>query len=246
VSKKSYEQMNCIFFTKDCVKHLAKEFNFPDGTIAFHLKTRGSKRYRMVSQGLVHYGIMNKSYLNVYPYVSDLLRQGADINFHSLKFGTTPLIKAVEKNNLQLVSYFIQKGACVDDCNNNQKSVRSFNLLYNYEQLEKIIIRLNEEKIRVEVHNAQAKKYRGRCFSCVDTYDCLSVLPESRQIYRALCIDKLCEYHGSPAVCCDNDHPLIQILQSHRVTGRTIRAIFKNNKLMIKCSIAKNILRYLQ
>lgn len=245
LSKKSYEQINCIFFTQDCVKQFAKKSDLSDGTIAFHLKTRGSGRYRTLGAELVHYSIMNESYLRVYSDISLLLRQGADINFHSLRFGTTPLMRAVQSNNLQLASYFIKKGACASDCNNDKQSVRSFNVLYNDDRLKKIIACLNVETQRVEKHNDLAKKFRGRCSTCLNIHDCLSVLHESRELYRALCIDKICEDQKAPVVCSDDSHPLMRILSKVPLTRRMIKAVFDNDRVMMQQSIPKNILEAL-
>lgn len=141
ISKKSYEQINCIFFVTDIVKELSKKWKCPTGTVALHLGTPGSLHYKNLGDDLYHLAMSTKCRSEQLYQLHYLINKGADIDFQTTQFTTTPLIKATHKSNPYLVFYLIRNGANVNAQSNN-KYVREHSILYDRQELEHYFILL--------------------------------------------------------------------------------------------------------
>lgn len=154
VSKKSYEQINCIFFITDVIKKLSKNWKRPTGTIALHLGTPGSRHYKTLGNDLYHLAMITKKHPREQLYqLHSLLEKGVDINFQTAEFNTTPLIKATHKSNPYLVFYLIHNGADINAQSNN-KYVREHSVLYDRQELETYFTLLAQLLERETIQNS--------------------------------------------------------------------------------------------
>ena len=135
VSKKSYEQINCIFFTTDTVTLLAKNFKHSTETTAINLKTPGATYYRELGKKMLFLAIQHDHPCTQIQQLKKLLNKGADVNFQTAAFNTTPLIKASTHTNPYLVFNLIEHGANVNAKSNN-KYVREHLITYEITELD--------------------------------------------------------------------------------------------------------------
>lgn len=135
VSKKSYEQTNCLSFITEVITLLAKKGRHSTEMVALHLGTPGALKYRNLGNSLYQLCMIQSHPSSQIKQIRNLLNQGADINFQTANFNTTPLMKATAKSNPLLVVYLIKRGAHINKKSNN-KYIREYSVLYEKEELE--------------------------------------------------------------------------------------------------------------
>lgn len=185
VSKKSYEQTNCIFFTTDVLNLLAKNFKHATETAAINLKTPGSMRYRDIGRKMLFLSIQYSTPYRQIKQLRKLLNKGADINFQTAAFNTTPLIKATANNNPHLVFNLMENGANVN-AKSNGKYVREHLIIYENKELEsyfQLLLQFLTKKLETQTNNETI-------------YRQLYKNPFSTAIRNALEIDKYLEIKG--------------------------------------------------
>src|SRR5690606_21253834 len=138
VSKKSYEQTKCIFFVTDVISFLSNKWSDCREKTMLSLNTVGTHHYEDLGYSLLLATMSDDTEKNIYYHCSYLLDKGADPNYQSLTFRTTPLMKAVAINNFWLVRLLVQRGALVN-AQNNIGYVREHSLLYNKSRLKEKI-----------------------------------------------------------------------------------------------------------
>ena len=166
VSKKSYQQINCINFTKNIMHLLAKKYHKPTGSIATYINTPGARKYYYLGKKI--YTTLRKEYPNLIKrnVINNLIMQGADVNFQTAQHSTTPLMKAVQKHNKQIVFLLLKHDARVN-MKNRMGYVRDYSFLYNPFQLERYFNQLKniraelQEKYEVPEHVNQLLYNRG-------------------------------------------------------------------------------------
>src|SRR5436190_22243211 len=80
VSKKSYEQINCIFFVKDVVSLLSDTWKVSRGKVAIRLNTAGVRHYEYLSNLLCFLAVCYPTLRETRHHLHSLLIRGADVN----------------------------------------------------------------------------------------------------------------------------------------------------------------------
>jgi hypothetical protein len=134
VSKKSYEQVSCIFFTRDIIELLSKKANVPRGNVALSLKTKGMRNYYDLSHQIYMTLLDNKKPAEEKWMIKTLVSQGADVNYQTVSFGTTPLMKATEYAKKDMVYLLVAYGADVN-AKNEKGYVREHSIVCKEQSL---------------------------------------------------------------------------------------------------------------
>jgi len=200
VSKQSYEQVNNKFLLRSIIRLLAQLYNKPEGEIAVQLRTIGAQVYKRINIELLTF-IPNNFEKNYLLRVADLLDKGASPDFGSSKFGITPLMKAVQLNDKELVDLFLKQGADVHgySIGYQPKRVRNFSFIYNEKELKKVVYSIISHMSLADKHNA--------LYEDNQINECTVVkITESKRLLNALYIDTMLEargaqYQGSYPLC---------------------------------------------
>ena len=159
--------------------------------------------------------------------VISLFDKGADPNFSSLKFGTTPLMRAVCLNEPLFVQDLLKRNVDVHACDSEGYSARIFNMIYNSHTLEGFISPVADFMLKLETHNATNPQ---RPLICEEE---LFAEVDARELRKALWIDKVLEDKGAafPLYSLE-DHPLLILLGAKSkgpVIKRALRLMYSNN-----------------
>jgi hypothetical protein len=123
ISKKSYEQTNCIFFTTDVINALAEKHTLKNSIVAHKLCTKGADYYITLGESIheilnekpyaifCHKKYINPLYTQRINRLRSCLNQGADSNYHCLHFGVSPLTKALKNDDQEVVRFLLTKNA---------------------------------------------------------------------------------------------------------------------------------------
>ena len=237
VSRKSYEQTKCPFFMRDIIKFLAIRHGHTNESIATQLRTVGAQKYILMGQNFVDVA-QTPSDRRFNHIAHNLLYQGADLNFQSMGSGATPLMYAVASNKKMRVNFFISHGACVHDCDLQNKPVRAFNLIYN-----KYLLRLNIQPLKDIV--MKTFDYNLKNTSRIKLYNALYGVSEFLQFINALLIDRYLADEGASEIVADDEHPLIVLIKEEPVLKSIIKCAFNCDTLQCSRYIPINISRQL-
>jgi len=159
--------------------------------------------------------------------VTSLFAKGADPNFGSLKFGTTPLMRAVRINSAAFVQDLLERGVDVYAYNDKNCSARGFNIIYDKKKLKGMIGPIADFMLKLETHNATNPQ---RPLICEEE---LFAEVDARELRKALWIDKALEDKGVAfPLPRPEDHPLLILLGAQSngsITKRALRLIYSNN-----------------
>ncbi len=213
VSKKSYAQVMCPFFISDMIKMFRERSTKCDIELMQLLHIPSIQDYAQMNKKIMEFTDVRKFPYSPLDYFSYLLDRGANINCAFSDYNITPLMRAVYINRLDLVQFFIQRGADVEAYIHNKKDSQWRKFYY--------------------VRDCNMIYYPQKLNACLQTN-------ETEKLRKALKIDKFLETKkASSLVTIDNNFLVYSLRQEMKSQhehgyGMVLATLYNNDKDMIK------------
>jgi hypothetical protein len=161
-----------------------------------------------------------------------LFKVGADPNFHSTLFKTTPLMRAVRETDPRLVDLVLAWGGKVNVQDKFQKFPRDFNFIYTSEVIS-VLRRIVNSMYAIDNYNAC-------CFATHELNCDEQVFNNnlSARLRDALWIDKQLESRRAYSDIRNSSHPLIQLL-NYSPVRRALMYVINNDFDLLPSNIRK-------
>ncbi len=151
--------------------------------------------------------------------IKELLSLGADPNYVSPMYKTTPLMKAVRMSNPVLATLFLQWGANVNMTDLDGRPVRDFNIIYHKHTIIPLVNCIVRYISKVASYDNPPLDYKSYAYFYYP----------SRMLRNGLLIDKMLENRGALTTVKPEEHPLLGILQD-KDTKRIVRYALRGDR----------------